>query len=281
MSRTDELSEQQRSRWNSGAAGWEKWDGWFDAQSRELTAWFGVAIAARPGMQVLDLACGPGTPTRAVARQVLPGGRVIATDLSPEMVAVAKRKLQEAELTNVEVREMNMQEIDFPADTFDAVTCRFGLMFAPEPERAAREIQRVLKPGGRFALAVWDVPEKNSYFTAIGKPVAQIARVPPPDPKAPSVFRLASRTELQDILAQAGLRDVKLESLQIQVNFSSIEECWQIQTELSTTLRDMLKTLAPAQAEQAREAVFAELRKHMVDGGVRLLATPLVASGTK
>ena len=110
------------------------------------------------------------------------------------MVAVTRRKVVRLALDHVEAQEMDVQALSFADDTFDAATCRFGLMFCPDPVRGAAEIRRVLKPGARFATAVWDVPARNPFFTSIAGVLAEFVLMPPPDATAPGVFRLrASR----------------------------------------------------------------------------------------
>ena len=89
----EELRQAQRNLWTAVAEGWERWDGWFTSQSKDLIAWFCRAVDAKPGMRILDLACGAGQPARTIAPLLLPGGRVVATDISPEMLAVATRKV--------------------------------------------------------------------------------------------------------------------------------------------------------------------------------------------
>src|SRR5260221_11096037 len=120
------------------------------------------------------------------------------------MVAVTTRKAQKLGLDNLEAGEMDMQALAFPDATFDAATCRFGMMFCPDPVKAASEIRRVLKPGARFATAVWDVPARNPFFTAITGVLGEFVPLPPPDPAAPGVFRLAPPGELKRVLEAGG-----------------------------------------------------------------------------
>ena len=197
MATAEELTKQQRAQWSAAAAGWERRDGWFEQQSQDLSGWLCDAAGIGPGMRTLDVACGAGEPAATAARRVAPGGRVTAIDLSPDMVAVTRRKVVRLGLDHVEAQEMDVQALSFADDTFDAATCRFGLMFCPDPVRGAAEIRRVLKPGARFATAVWDVPARNPFFTSIAGVLAEFVPMPPPDPSAPGVFRLAPPGELR------------------------------------------------------------------------------------
>src|SRR5688572_26924163 len=102
MPTNDELREAQRAQWSAVAPAWDTWDAWFFAQTRPLTDWLCRASGVAPGMDVLDLASGAGQPARTIAQRVLPGGKVVASDLSAEMVAVARRKIAEDHLDNVQ-----------------------------------------------------------------------------------------------------------------------------------------------------------------------------------
>jgi ubiquinone/menaquinone biosynthesis C-methylase UbiE len=281
MPTKDEVRESQRAQWNAASSAWEHYDAWVEANMRPVTDWIVTASGAAPGMDALDLACGIGQPARAVARKVLPGGRVIATDLSPQMVAATKRKVAEEGLDHVEVREMGLEEITFADASFDVVTCRFGLMFAPEPERALKEIHRVLRPGGRYAIAAWDEPSKNPFFMSMAQPLIDRGVSPPVDPSLPGPFRLSRPGELERVVRAGGLTDVRIEAVPLYVEYTSRANAWDTQTSFSVTLKNALAKLPPDDVEDIRDAVFAELAKHEQDGAVRLLATALCATGRR
>jgi len=190
---------------------------------------------------------------------VRPGGRVVATDLSPDMVAVTARKAQKLGLDNLEAREMDMQALAFPDASFDGATCRFGLMFCPDPVKAVSEIRRVLKPGARFATAVWDVPAKNPFFTSITGVLGEFVALPPPDPAAPGVFRLAPPGELERVLTAGGFSNITVEARPITLTYVSLDEYWQIQTELA----------APLSAVFVRDALAAYAARGLLDTGDR------------
>src|SRR4051794_39072454 len=100
MPTADEITNQQKAQWSAAAAGWERWGDWFDRNSGGLAAWLCDAAGMKPGQTVLDLACGAGQPSSTAAERVHPGGTVIATDLSPDMVAVTARKARALGLDN-------------------------------------------------------------------------------------------------------------------------------------------------------------------------------------
>jgi ubiquinone/menaquinone biosynthesis C-methylase UbiE len=212
------------------------------------------------------------------AARVRPGGRVVATDLSPDMVAVTQRKARKLGLDNLEAREMDMQALAFPDASFDGATCRFGLMFCPDPVKAASEIRRVLKPGARFATAVWDVPAKNPFFTSITAVLGEFVPLPAPDPTAPGVFRLAPPGELERVLKAGGFSSVTVEARPITLTYESLEDYWQIQTDLAAPLRGAIASLSPDKIEQLKAKMFAALKPHLDGTAVKLAAVPLCAA---
>jgi SAM-dependent methyltransferase len=280
MPTPEEIVTQQRAQWSAAALGWERWGDWFDRNSGNLAGWLCDAAGMKPGQSVLDLACGSGQPSSTAAERVRPGGRVVATDLSPDMVAVTKRKAQKLGLDNLEAREMDMQALAFADASFDAATCRFGLMFCPDPVKTVSEIRRVLKPGSRFATAVWDVPAKNPFFTSITGVLGEFVPLPPPDPSAPGVFRLAPPGELERVLKAGGFSSVTVEARPITLVYESLEEYWQIMTDIAAPLRAALASLRADQIEQLKAKLFEGLKPYLDGKAVKLAAVPLCASAT-
>ncbi len=224
MATPQELTEQQKAQWSAAASGWERWGDWFERQSGNLSGWMCDAAGVGPGSRVLDLACGPGPIAILASQRVPPDGHVVATDLSPDMVAVAARSKLRLGLDNLEVVEMDMQALTLPDGSFDAVTCRFGLMFCRDPVLGAAEALRVLRPGGRYSVAVWDVPARNPFFTAWMGALGEFMPMPPPNPTAPGIFRLAPSGEMERVLRTAGFTDIVVESRPIEMTYASLEE---------------------------------------------------------
>jgi SAM-dependent methyltransferase len=151
-------------------------------------------------------------------------------------------------------------------------------MFPPDPVRAASEIRRVLKPGARFATAVWDVPAKNPFFTSITGVLAEFVTMPPPDPTAPGVFRLAPPGELERVLNAAGFSTVAVEARPITLTYTSLDEYWEIMTALAAPLKAAIASLDADQTARLKARVFESLKPHMAGDTVSLAATPLCAS---
>jgi len=281
MPTASELTQQQKAMWSDAARAWEKWDAWFERNTSQLSQWLCAASGAAPGKQMLDVACGSGHPSVFIATKVTPGGTVTATDVSPDMVEVTRRRAQRLGVHNIDVREMDSQALAFPDRSFDGATCRWGLMFCPDPVKAAAQIKRVLRPGAHFALAVWDEPSKNPFFTTINAVVGQFVALPAPDPKAPGAFRLAPPGELEQVLEAAGFSKIATESRPMAFSYASKDEMWQSQCDLNAPLRGALTSLTADDLARLRTALFDAIGPYgEKDGRVTLTATPLCAVAT-
>jgi len=147
----EQIIEGQRQDWNRVAGGWEKWDRFFDEQMAFLNHRLVSDARLRAGMRVLDLGSGTGYPALLGAQTVGPNGSVTGLDLAEQMLAAARRKATTLGLSNITFRTDDVTALPFEANSFDAVTSRFCLMFLPEIPKAAAEITRVLKPGAWLA----------------------------------------------------------------------------------------------------------------------------------
>ena len=206
------------------------------------------------GDRVLDVACGAGEPALTIAEIVGPTGSVMCTDVAPEMVAAAESAAQRLELTNVLFRQCAGDALPFEDDAFDAVICRLGVMFFPNPLAGLREMLRVTKSKGALALAVWGKSELNPFSYVITNVVARYCEPQPADPASPGAFRFAEPGSLARILMDAGAVDVKERLLKFHIVAPiSAKGFWELRSETSGTLREKLATLEPSQANLIAE----------------------------
>lgn len=191
------------NRWSSSAPFWEK----HREIIRQMFAPITEALVedGQIGSQhsVLDIASGPGEPALSVAAMVGPEGKVFGVDPVPEIVAAARRAAGRLELRNVQFDVAFADHLPFPADTFDAVISRFGVMFFPSPFGAVREMLRVLKPGQKLALAVWHFAERNPFHYSLSRVIDRFVDSPPLVPDTPDAFRFASPGKLREVLNEA------------------------------------------------------------------------------
>ena len=270
-----------KASWGAAAEGWDRWFAWYERNFRPVIAWCCEAAALRPGTTVLDIACGTGQPAIAAARAVHPGGQVVATDIAPEMLAVAERRATQAGLHNIEFKEADAETLPFPDQSFDAVTCAFALMFCPDMDRAVAEVHRVLKPGGRVAYVVWDAPSKSPFLTAAGQSVARFFPAQPPSPDAPGPFRLAPPGALEGLLRANGFNEVTVASRPMTLECASVEEYWRMFTDHAAGIKTKIAQLNETDLAALMSTLDEAVRPYLDNGSVRLVATPLCGSGRR
>jgi SAM-dependent methyltransferase len=236
-------------------------------------------LGLQPGQRVLELAAGPGDTGFLAAELVRPGGVLISSDASETMLEVARTRASELGVDNVEFKRLELEWIDLPTASVDVVLCRWAVMLTVDPPAAAQEIRRVLRPGGRVALAVWDVAKFNEWATIPDRALVELGHAPPPDPDAPGMFALSAPGRLQDVLEEAGFVDVVVESIDMPHAYASTEDHVEEKLDLSRMFADVWERLSDAQRDSVREKI-AELTAVHADGrgAVELPGRALVAA---
>src|SRR3712207_5020540 len=203
----DAYREDARIRWDAAAAGWEKRRADFQRAAQPVSIWMVDHLNPQPGHTILELAAGPGDTGLLAAELVQPGGTVILTDVAQNMVDAAQRRAAELGIRNVEARTMEAEWIDLPTASVDGVLCRFGYMLLADPETALRETRRVLRRGGRVALAAWTKGDENPWMTSITSTLVEqgLAERPPAGEPGPMAF--AEPGTIERLLAEAGFED--------------------------------------------------------------------------
>jgi ubiquinone/menaquinone biosynthesis C-methylase UbiE len=249
------LIEGQRQDWNRVAGGWEKWDRLFDEQMAFLNHRLVADARLHAGMNALDLGSGTGYPALLGAQTVGTTGSVVGMDLAEHMLAAADRKATRLGLTNVSFRSGDVTSLPFEPNSFDAVTSRFCLMFLPEIPKAASEIARVLKPGSWVAAAVWSAPEKNPSIGLSMTAIKQVIELPPPDPTAPGIFRLAKPGELAGLFQQAGLVDATDQEFLAEWSYASVDEYYTSLMEIAAPVQNLMAKLTDAQKQDVKQRI--------------------------
>ena len=280
MQERRDFKAQQRKHWNAVATGWAAHSDWTEQNFAPLTHWLQTSGCWRSGSRVLDVACGSGYPAMAAALAIGSLGRVVATDISSEMLAVSVRRAHQAGIDNIEFVEADAEKLHFDADSFDAVTNTYGPMFCPDPEQAVREMHRVLRPGGRAAIVVWDEPRNNPFFEVIFTAAAPLLALAPPEPGGPGPFRLASPERLAALLRGADLFDVVIESLPMTFESGSVDDYIKMFGDLA--LKAQMARLTNADRVRLRAAVADVAQPHVDSlGRLRLQTTSLCATARK
>jgi SAM-dependent methyltransferase len=273
--------EENIARWDRAAEGWTATREVFQRVAMPVSQWMVEAIRPQPGHRVLELAAGLGDTGLLAAELVQPGGSVLITDAADGMVQAARAHAAELGIENVEVRAMQAEWIDLSAASVDAVLCRFGYMLVADPEAALRETRRVLKSGGRVALAVWDLPEHNPWTTVFRAAAQDVGITPPPAPNQSGPFALSAAGALEEVLQATGFDDVETEPVDLVFEAESLDAWWDFVMQTSPTAVDTVRSLAPADHYKLRDAVDAGYAEFVRDDGSLLLpARALVAAAT-
>src|SRR5437879_7921958 len=244
-------------------AAWRKWHAQIATFTHGATEAILEAAHLRPGMRVLDLASGVGDPALSIAAEVAPSGRVTATDLGPRMMSLAEELARKRGFTNIEFREASAESLLFRGESYDVLTCRFGVMFFPDLAKALRECFRVLKPGGRAAFVAWGKREQPFFTTTAGVILKYVPAPPPaPDPDGPSLFMFGERDRLRRALAAVGFSNVHEEDRVVAGRWPlSVEEYWEQFSEVAAPFRPLIAQLTPEKMTQAQLEILASLRK--------------------
>src|ERR687896_1341198 len=143
LSSAEEFKDGQRQSWNSVSEGWKNWWRTFENGAQNISSKLVELVHTKPGDKILDIATGIGEPAVTAAKRVGNNGHIVATDISPQMLSIAKQRATSLGLQNViEFKEGDIETIDLPSSTFDAVLCRWGLMFLPDLKAGLTNIYR-------------------------------------------------------------------------------------------------------------------------------------------
>lgn len=282
MTPNNDLRPRLQAMWVSVADRWAAYADEVDEMRAGVTAAMLARTQLASGQRVLELACGPGGVGLAAASLVGTGGEVVLTDVVPEMTAIAAARAHERGLDQVHTRVRDLEDIAESACSYDVVLCREGLMFAPDPARAAREIRRVLRPEGRVVLAVWGPRERNPWLSLLFDAVtAQTGHAVPP-PGVPGPFALSDAGELAELLDAAGLTGVVVDELPTPTRADSFDTWWTRTSSLAGPMSALLAALPAAATEAVRTRLHAAVAPYVqADGRLEIPGLTLVAAARR
>jgi len=228
-------------------------------------------VDVRPGQHILDVATGIGEPALNAARRVGVQGHVTATDQASEMLAIAQRRAKSHGLDNITFLVSDGEVLGISKNDFDALLCRWGLMFMPDVDKALVKMYGRLKPGGRIAAAVWSSPENAPSISLAMNVVRELLQLPPPSPGTPNPFCLADTTSLTQRFQKAGFKDIRIESVMVEFTMPSAEHYTEFTKDIHAPLRALLADRTAEQQDMAWDAITDAARAYAtVDGSLHI-----------
>lgn len=241
---SEDFKAQQHQIWDDAAAGWQAWWQTIERGAQKVSDKIIELAEIKPGDKVLDIATGIGEPAVTAARKIMPNGKVIAIDISPQMLAIAKTRAKSLGLDSImEFRESDGEKIDFPeltASKFEAILSRWGLMFFPNLPTALVRIRQMLSANGRLSAAVWSAPSKVPLLGLAFATVREQINAPTPLPTTPGPFALSDVEALKQSFSQAGFKDIKIDTFQITFEFDSPESYTRFHQQVTAPIHAML-----------------------------------------
>ena len=275
-----EFRSGQREQWDGAAAGWRKWSGLIDDAAAGISERLVELAGVAAGSRVLDVAAGYGEPSLTAARLVGPNGKVVATDISAEMLAYGRERAAAEGLDNIEFVESDAVSLDFPAGSFDAAVSRWGIIFDPDGEGAAARVRSFLEPGDRMAIASWGPPHR---VPMIGIPMlTAMSRlgVEPPPPGTPGPLSRPTPEAIAGLLEGGGFSEVEVEEVEVSFSLASAEE-------FTTFIREIVPPVSallaphPPDVQEATWAAITDAAASQAgpDGRIEMANLALLASG--
>jgi ubiquinone/menaquinone biosynthesis C-methylase UbiE len=261
--------------------------GW--TRHRELvwssTRYVGERLVAlvdpKPGERMLELAAGPGDTGLLAAAHLGSSGRLLATDLDPFALETIRRRADGFGLTNVDVAEVDARETRLPGGSFDGILFRFGLMLCSDPARALAECHRILRPGGRLALAVWSSRRKNPWGTVVPQALYELGFLQPTDPRAPGAFALEDPLVVRELVEDAYLTVQSEESAGVLWCYPSFDAYWEIVSQMSQVLITALRGLSGGDKAALRERLRDVCAPYLSSEGLMFPGVAHIVLATK
>jgi SAM-dependent methyltransferase len=247
--------EAQHRHWDSAAVGWKRWSVFNDSADRHISERLVELADVQPGSRVLDIAAGYGEPALTAARKAGPEGRVVATDISAEMLAFGRERAASAGLANVEFIESDASSLEFPPASFDAAVSRWGIIFEPDAEAAAARIRGFLRSGARIAISSWGEPDQVPFLSIPMRTTMQRLDVPPPPAGTPGPLSRPTPAAIGGLLEGGGFSEVAVEQDEVTFEFDSPAHFTAYIRAIAAPIRAMIEQHAGAAQEEAWKAI--------------------------
>jgi len=273
----EKIREVQREAWNKSSSGWKKWDDMMMNFLKPMNVEMIQMLRINDTDFILDVATGTGEPGLTIATE-LKNGKVVGVDLAEEMLLVAKEKAAIRGIINFETVCCDVSALPFDDNTFDAISCRLGIMFFPDIQLALGEMVRVLKPGGRLVISAWDIQEKNFWINASMETMISSLGLKPPV-GAPGLFRCSQEGFMADQMRKAGLKNILEKSLAVELECGTIENYWSFITEVASPTA--FKNADHTMKEKIKEEVLHKVNQKCPGGNIEMASCSIIICGQK
>ena len=274
------IRDQQKESWNKFSSGWKKWDDLTMNFLKPMGDEIIRLLNPKENEVILDIAAGTGEPGLTIAAMIK-NGKVISTDISERMLEVARENALKRGIKNFETKVCDVSELPFANNTFDAISCRFGFMFFPDMQMAASEMFRVLKPGGRIATSVWNIPEKNFWVTAVMSTINKNMQLQPPPPGAPGMFRCSKSGFIADLFRRAGLKNISEKEIIGKLNSGTTDVYWSMMTEVAAPVVAALSKADGPTIAKIKTEVFELINQKFPTSNVSFDSSSIIIYGEK
>ncbi len=251
-----DFREAQQRIWDSAAVGWNEWSEFTDRAARHISERLVGLAGVESGSRVLDVAAGYGEPALTAARKAGTGGRVVATDISHEMLEFGRqRAVAEGLEGNVEFMQADASSLDFPHESFDAAVSRWGIIFEPDAEAAAERVRGFLKPDARMAIASWGEPDQVPFLSIPMRTTRERLGLPPPPEGMPGTLSRPTPDAIGALLEGGGFSNVAVERDEVTFEFASPEQFTAYVKAIAAPIRAMIEQHAGDAQEEAWDAI--------------------------
>ena len=262
-----EFRDGQRQQWKKGAEGWRKWSYFIDGATAHVSKRMVELAGVEPGSRVLDVAAGYGEPSLTAAAVAGAEGKIVTSDISPEMLAYGRERAAAAGLENLEFVESAAASLDFPPESFDAALSRFGIIFEPEAEAAAGRVRGFLAPGSKMVISSWGPPERVPFIAVALGTAMRTLGVDPPPPGTPGPLSRPTPEALGGLLEAGGFSDVEVEETEVSFQWESAGDFVAMVKDTVPPLVAMIETNAPDDPDAVWNAILGAVKERASDDG--------------
>ena len=278
---TDNASE-VLAAWETSSQYWNKHQALIEQMYTPLSLALIEEARIGPKQAVLDVGGGSGEPSLTIAPVVGNSGSVTYTDPTAGMVRAAQEEAVRRGLTNIQFHQCPVEQLPFADASFDAVVARLSAMFFPDVLAGIRETLRVVKPHGVVSFLVWADKDVNPFFTVVSEILDRFVQPEVLDEDAPAAFRFSRSGKLAKLLQEAGATSVTERVFAFSIEAPiTVEQFWQLRTEMSDTFRNKLARLVPDQVAAIKYTVQKKVGKYFKTGGMVFPGQVLLVSGQK